>query len=42
MPEKIYVGDSESLFNDKKVEGKQLKIANENFYKMSLLKTLYL
>ena len=35
MPEKIYVGDSESLFNDKKVEGKQLKIANENFYKIS-------
>ena len=35
MPEKIYVGDLESLFNDKKVEGKQLKIANENFYKIS-------
>ena len=35
MPEKIYVGDLESLFNDKRVEGKQLKIANENFYKIS-------
>ena len=35
MPEKIYVGDLESLVDNKKVEGKQLKIANENFYKIS-------
>ena len=35
MPEKIYVGDLESLVENKKVEGKQLKIGNENFYKIS-------
>ena len=35
MPEKIYVGDLELLVDNKKVEGKQLKIENENFYKIS-------
>ena len=35
MPKKIYVGDLESLFENKKVKGKQLKIGNENFYKIS-------
>ena len=35
MPEKIYVGDLESLVENKKVEGKQLKIGNENFYKIT-------
>jgi len=35
MPEKIYVGDLKSLVENKKVEGNQLKIGNENFYKIS-------
>ena len=35
MAEKIYVGDLESLVENKKVKGKQLKIGNENFYKIS-------
>ena len=35
MLEKIYVGDLESSVENKKVEGKQLKIGNENFYKIS-------
>ena len=35
MPEKIYVGDLELFVDNKKVEGKQLKIENENFYKIS-------
>src|SRR6056300_447977 len=35
MPEKIHIGNLEYIFNDKKVEGKQIRINNENFYKIS-------
>ena len=35
MPEKIHIGNLESFNNERKVEGKQIKIENENFYKIS-------
>ena len=35
MPEKIHIGNLEYIFNDKKVEGKQIRINYENFYKIS-------
>jgi hypothetical protein len=35
MAEKIHIGNSESFDDVKKVEGKQIKIQNENFYKIS-------
>ncbi len=31
MPEKIHIGNLESFNNERKVEGKQIKIENENF-----------
>ena len=35
MPDKIHIGNLEYFFDEKKVEGKQIKIKNENFYKIS-------
>ena len=35
MLEKIHIGNLESFNNERKVEGKQIKIENENFYKIS-------
>ena len=35
MPEKIHIGNLESFDDERKVEGKQIKIDNENFYKIS-------
>ena len=35
MPEKIHIGNLEYFLDEKKVEGKQIKIKNENFYKIS-------
>ena len=35
MPEKIHIGNLESFDDERKVEGKQIKIENENFYKIS-------
>ena len=35
MAEKIHIGNLESFDDVKKVEGKQIKIQNENFYKIS-------
>ena len=35
MPEKIHIGNLESFNNERKVEGEQIKIENENFYKIS-------
>jgi len=31
MPEKIHIGNLEYFLDEKKVEGKQIKIKNENF-----------